>query len=365
MCHVAAADPGSIVYKGSVENLPRGWVDPAVVMRESLTRRLYNRSKVNGEITVPAVPSMLDEYVTMCGNVFADVGRRFSAEELAHLRAVLQGQLAEAYSASPRSSIVISFNAAIAQGLNYHVRTQWSTLEGAYENWVSTREPPLFGTHPDARVWALANEAPDPGALRVLDVGAGTGRNALALARRGHPVDAVELTPKFAELIRGEAERESLDVRVIEGDVFASAEELRRDYGLMLLSEVVSDFRTTEQLRGVFELAARCLAAGGRLVFNAFLAREGYVPDQAAREMGQQQYTTLFTRDEVSAAAAGLPLELVGDDSVYEYEQAHLPEGGWPPTSWYADWVSGRDVFDFDREINPIEMRWLVYQKTD
>jgi hypothetical protein len=65
----------------------------------------------------------------------------------------------------------------------------------------------------------------------------------------------------------------------------------------------------------------------------------------------------------LSAAVSGLPLQLVSDDSVYDYEQAHLPEGCWPPTSWYADWVSGRDVFDLPREECPIEMRWLVYQK--
>ena len=54
--------------------------------------------------------------------------------------------------------------------------------------------------------------------------------------------------------------------------------------------------------------------------------------------------------------------ELVADDSVYEYEKAHLPDDGWPPTSWYAGWVSDVDVFDVEREQCPIEMRWLVYQ---
>jgi hypothetical protein len=130
-----------------------------------------------------------------------------------------------------------------------------------------------------------------------------------------------------------------------------------------VLSEVVSDFRATQQLRGVFELAARCLAPEGRLVFNAFVACTDYTPDDAARELGQQFYTMIFTRHELTSAAAGLPLELVGDDSVYEYEKTHLPEGAWPPTGWYADWVSGLDVFDVARDASPIEMRWLVYQK--
>jgi hypothetical protein len=90
---------------------------------------------------------------------------------------------------------------------------------------------------------------------------------------------------------------------------------------------VVAEFRTTEHLRALFELAARCLAPGGRLVFNMFLARHGYTPDDAAVELGEQMYTRIFTWDETSAAAAGFPLQLFADDSVYEYEKAHLPEG--------------------------------------
>lgn len=329
-----------------------------------MTRRFYYQSVVDSKITLPAVPSMLDEYVNMCATLFAGVGRQFNADELAHLRQVLENQLGQAYSASPRSKIVISYNAPIGATLHYRVDIQWWSVEAAYENWIDTRTPPLFGTEPDARVWALANEAEDASTHWVLEIGAGTGRNALALARRGHPVDVVEMTPRFADMIRSDAQRESLGIRVIVRDVFSSTGDLRQDYQLMVLSEVVSDFRTTQQLRALFELAASHLAPGARLVFNAFLPRGGYQLDEAAREFGQQAYTSIFTRDEMAAAEAGLPLELVADDSVYDYEQAHLPQGAWPPTSWYADWVSGLDVFTMEREKRPIEMRWLVYQKT-
>ncbi len=34
----------------------------------------------------------------------------------------------------------------------------------------------------------------------------------------------------------------------------------------------------------------------------------------------------IFTRDDMTSPAAGLPLELVADDSVYDYERSHLPE---------------------------------------
>lgn len=173
------------------------------------------------------------------------------------------------------------------------------------------------------------------------------GATPLGLARRGFPVDAVELTPKFADIIRAEAQREGLNVHVVQRDVFETLEDLRRDYQLIVLSEVVSDFRTAQQLRGLFELATHCLA-----------------PDDAARELGQQSYTSMFTRDEMATAAAGLPLTLLADDSVHDYEKEHLPEGAWPPTNWYPNWTAGQDVFDLQRDYLPIDMRWLVYRRT-
>jgi SAM-dependent methyltransferase len=334
------------------------------MLREAMVRRMYRRTMAEGQIMVPAVPGLLDEYVQLCGNVCASLGVEYTPEQSAQLKRVLEAELAKAFKGSQRSDIVISFQVPFGTGMNYHVKAEWRTIEADYDHWVATRPPPLFGTEPDARVLALACEAEDPTTHRVLDVGAGTGRNALALARRGHPVDAVEMAPKFADIMRSEAESESLGVRVIQSDVFTAVEGVHEEYQLMVLSEVVPDFRTTHELRGVFELAADCVAPGGRLVFNAFLARPGYTPDDAARELGQQCNTMIFTRHEVTSAAADLPFELVSDDSAYEYEQTHLPAGAWPPTGWFAGWASGLDVFDVPREESPIELRWLVYRKS-
>ena len=192
--------------------------------------------------------------------------------------------------------------------MNYRVATESVTIGGAYDGWVATREGPLFGTEPDARVWALAGEAADPGAHPVLDVGAGTGRNALALARRGHPVDAVEMSPKFADIIRAEAERESLPVRVhgrrrLRDDGRCSP-RLSADHPGRGRTRLPDDGRAARHLR----TRDRLPGPGGRLVFNAFLARPGYTPDGAALELGQQCNTMIFTRDELATAASELPL---------------------------------------------------------
>jgi 2-polyprenyl-3-methyl-5-hydroxy-6-metoxy-1,4-benzoquinol methylase len=340
---------------------PRSF-DPSM-LRDAMARRLYRRAVAEGQIALPAVPALLDEYLTMCENLFASLGVRYTAQESAQLKTVLQRELEKAFRASSRSNIVISYDAPFGTRLNYRVKADVSSIAVEYDHWVTTREGPLFGTEPDARVLALAGETANPETYRVLDIGAGTGRNALALARHGHPVDAVEMAPKFADIIRSEAERDALNVRVIQSDVFTAMEGVHDEYQLMVLAEVVPDFRTPREVRGMFELAADCLAPGGRMVFNTFLARQGYSPDDAARELGQQSNSSIFTRDEVTKAATELPLQLIADDSAYEYEKTHMPEGAWPPTAWFDGWAQGLDVFDVEREESPIELRWLVYQK--
>ncbi|OBK76176.1 bifunctional 2-polyprenyl-6-hydroxyphenol methylase/3-demethylubiquinol 3-O-methyltransferase UbiG [Mycobacterium sp. 1165178.9] len=345
-----------------MQDPPKRSFDPSM-LREAMIRRLYRRLSAEGQIRVPAVPALIDEYVLLCGNVCATLGVWYTPEQSAHLRAALEVELAKAFRASHRSDVLISYQAPFGEGVNFRVQADWRTVEADYQQWMAIRPPPLFGAEPDARVLALAAEADDPSTYRVLDVGAGTGRNALALARRGHPVDAVELTAKFAEVMVSEAAGESLRVNVIQSDVFTAMEGVREEYQLMVLSEVVSDFRTTHELRGVFDLATDCLAPGGRLVFNTFVARDGYVPDDAAVQLSQQCNSMIFTRDEVTAAATGLPLEPIADDPAYEYEKARLPSHAWPPTGWFEGWAGGLDVFDLERDDSPIELRWLVFQK--
>ena len=58
----------------------------------------------------------------MCANTFGAFGRPFDDPQLAHLRPVLESQLTEAYTASQRSNIVITYEAPVGTVLNYHVR---------------------------------------------------------------------------------------------------------------------------------------------------------------------------------------------------------------------------------------------------
>lgn len=336
----------------------------APLVHRALTQTLHRRAMAQGSITLPAVPALIDEYLTLCLTTFGALSIDFDDEQRRHLRDTLRDQLEQAFTGSARSSIVITYDIPVGQIVNYHVRPEWTSIESTYDAWVATRQPPYFGSEPDARVWTLAAEQPDPKTCRVLDIGAGTGRNSLALARRGHPVDALEISGNFAHVLREQARAESLGIRVIQRDLFTARDDLAGDYGLVVVSEVVTDFRSPEDLRRLFELAASCLAVGGHLIVNAFVATAGSEPDEAARQMGQQTFSAMFTQGEVDAASDSLPLELVDVTGVYDYEHQHLPPESWPPTGWYEGWVLGQDVFALGRAEQPIEMRWLVYRRT-
>jgi SAM-dependent methyltransferase len=81
----------------------------------------------------------------------------------------------------------------------------------------------------DLPLWEeLADRAGGP----VLELGAGTGRVALHLARRGHSVTAVELVPELTEELARRASASGLDVNPVAGDVRALA--LGRRYPLVL-----------------------------------------------------------------------------------------------------------------------------------
>jgi hypothetical protein len=136
-------------------------------------------------------------------------------------------------------------------------------------------------------------------------------------------------------------------------------------YDMAFASEVVSHFRFGSPLPTFMRRMSEVLRPGGKLLFNIFLPRPGYYPDDLAREMSEVAWGTLFRREEVTDAIRNLPLKLVSDESVYDYEKQHLPPSAWPPTGWFEAWTQGQSVFPFSAgEQAPIEMRWLLFERS-
>ena len=339
----------------------------ATLLKQSMLRRLPRRVTARGEIMIAAVPSLLDHYQQMLLTIFASLGRVFNDAEKAHMRTVLETWLNKGWEQSPYTRLVVHYETdkPPKTTLSYNVVLNVVTIADEYEHWTKTRTPPLFGAHPDAKVMDLALAQGNPADNPVLDIGAGTGRNTLPLARAGFPTDAVELTPALAQLLREDAEKSQLAVRVFEGDATdRSLGVPHGHYQLIVIAEVIaSHFRGVPHLRQLLEVMVESLRPGGLLLFSGFLPLDGYKPDAMARELGEVFWCTVFTRADFEQAMAGLGLERIDDESVIDYERARLAPEAWPPTGWFEQGSTGGDLFDLPPGRAPVELRWLTYRK--
>lgn len=336
------------------------------VLRQAMLRRLPRRLAASGAFVLPPVPSLFEHFTTQVRELFAALGRVFNDADAEHLRGVLKGQLERAYAVSPYSRVVVRYQTEPPPGtaMHYDVQIELSSVADEYAQWVKLRTPPYFGVHPDAKVLECAHSLGPPAEVPVLDVGAGTGRNTLPLARAGFPTDAVELSPALVSVLRADVEKERLAVRVFEGSALGELGVPSAHYRLLFMAEVIaSHIRSVEEIRLLVEGAARALAPGGLFVFNAFVAKDGYRPDPVSRELSQALWCNLFTKADLSAAFQGQPFELVSDESTHDFEHEHQPADGWPPTGWFVAWARGHDLFDLPSGRAPIELRWLVYRR--
>jgi SAM-dependent methyltransferase len=339
------------------------------VLRQAMIRRLRRRVTGRGQIVLPAVPALLDHYVQALGSIFSALCRPFNDAELENVRTILRTKLEEGFTASPHAKVTVDYatDPPPSTALTYTISHTVVTIAEEYDGWLESREPPLFGAHADAKVMQLAHSLGTPAEVPVLDIGAGTGRNTLPLLEAGFPTDAIELAPSLAKILREEIAKRNFSGRVVEGDALDPALDVPNNhYRLLVLAEVVaSHFRNAGQLRQLFEAAERLLVPGGLLAFSMFLTNGGYKPDRLARELSEALWCCVFTRHELEEAASGLPFARVSDESTYDFELEHLPKEAWPPTGWFSEWARGQDLFDLPADRAPMDLRWLVYKRTE
>jgi SAM-dependent methyltransferase len=337
------------------------------VLRQAVLRKLPPRINTTGEVSLPCIPALLEHYLDELLAIFGALGRKFNDAETANLRDILDRWLLRGWEQSPHTRLVVRYGTepAPVSTISYTVSLDVVSISDEYDRWTGSRTSALFGALPDAKVMDVARSLGEPAATPVLDIGAGTGRNALPLARSGFPVDAVELAPSLANILREKARESETHVRVFEGDATSRKLDLPKSrYGLVVIAEVVSShIYDADHLRRLFEIVAEVLRPGGSVLFNAFVAVEGYQPDLLARQFGLVALCSIFGRREIDKLLSDLGLQRVDEVSTLRYEKEHLPEEAWPPTEWFEDWSDGRNVFDLPRGRAPIELRWLTYQR--
>jgi SAM-dependent methyltransferase len=332
----------------------------------ALLRSIERRYIAEGQLALPAAPALLDHYTELVATHFENLARPLDEQQRAALRSLLAAQLTEAHQAAPQSNVLLRYHVERTPSapIHYAIAVGKSTLEEEYEYWVATRVGPLFGKYPDAKVMDIAASLGSYGAIRVLDIGAGTGRNALPLARAGNALVALELSSSLSDVLIDDAAEAQLNLSVLHGDIFDPNLPLAAgSFELVIVAEVIPHLRSVEQLEALFSRVAEVLVPGGHLLVSAFLSKPGFVSDDLARQIAQICWSSFFVPDELSAAARRLGLELLSDEAVLDYERSHLPAQAFPPTRWFESWASGSDAFDVPHGTAPIELRWLLFRR--
>jgi 2-polyprenyl-3-methyl-5-hydroxy-6-metoxy-1,4-benzoquinol methylase len=337
-------------------------------------RQLFNRIKgignSRGQITLPCVPALASLYVQQILSMFEILGIKFKEERLPELSDQVFAKLQEGYSASQHSQLVIRYQPANPPqiGTQLDVSVEINSLKSFYEKTVSdhfadkleTMETEVFGKHPNAKVVDIAKNLPPKS--RVLDVGAGSGRNTLPLARMDLEVDAIELAEIFSLQLQSLSDRQSLPIKVIQADILNPLVRLPfGHYQLAVLAEILPHFRDPDQVKLTLMKMCDGVAKDGWILFNTFVTQSDFIPSEAERQVAQVSQAFFLTETELSDCLAGLPLEIVSRELVYDYEKAHLPTEAFPPSPWFELWTRGRLVFD--RAEVAIALEWILCRR--
>jgi SAM-dependent methyltransferase len=131
-------------------------------------------------------------------------------------------------------------------------------------------EVPAYVERRDVKFYV--DEAQNAGG-RVLEVGCGTGRTLVPIARAGVQIDGLDSSPRMLDRCRAKLrdEDDAVKERVIlhEGD--ARGFDLKRQFNLVIAPfRVMQHLTTTEDQLRFLDSVARHLAPAGRLVFDVF-----------------------------------------------------------------------------------------------
>lgn len=325
-----------------------------------------------GEILFPCVPKLLPEIIRLMRKNLSALGHELTDDDIVGYHRLLGPKLNEWFEDNSNSRLLFRYSPlepslGLWGGVKIELISRIHTIEDNYSRWAETRTGALFGEYCDAKVMTAAQEiaqGQEPGSVRILDVGAGTGRDTFPLARAGFQVDALELTQVLAQHMVERSQIEGVDVWIINGDFLNREIPLEpQSYDLVFLSEVIAThFRSIGQVRQALIRMCELVKVGGQILFDIFLCVPEYEPTLMIRQLSLVYWTYVITPAELEEALVGMPLELISNESSFEFERDHTPPEHWPPTGWFENWATGRNLFPISSR-PPLELRWLLYRR--
>ncbi len=143
---------------------------------------------------------------------------------------------------------------------------QW--YEELFENYGMKYDSESFTQGTIGECDFLEREIAHNRAARILDIGCGTGRHSIELARRGYSVVGVDLSDSQLERAKEKARAENLQVRFLKHDARKLPFSNEFDMVIMLCEGAFPLMETDEMNFQILRNAAVALRKGGKMIFT-------------------------------------------------------------------------------------------------
>ncbi len=143
---------------------------------------------------------------------------------------------------------------------------QW--YEELFANFSDHYDKQEFTTGTQGEVNFIENEIGHNRATRILDIGCGTGRHSIELARRGYHVVGIDLSESMLAKARAKAKSVGVEVEYRQADARELHFQNEFDLAIMLCEGAFPLMQTDEMNFMILHSAANALRPGGKFIFT-------------------------------------------------------------------------------------------------
>lgn len=178
--------------------------------------------------------------------------------------------------------------------------TQW--YEQLFENYANKYEEEPFTKGTSGEVDFIEKEIQFNKSLGILDIGCGTGRHAIELARRGYSVVGVDLSEYQLAKARSNAQREQVNVQFLRADARNLTFQGEFDVATMICEGGFPLMETDEMNFQILKSAKRALKEKGTFIFTTlnglyplFHSVKDFINSHYENDISQQNSFDLMT----------------------------------------------------------------------
>lgn len=141
-----------------------------------------------------------------------------------------------------------------------------------FSNYAKSYDKECFTQGTLQEVNFLEKEIAHDHKLKILDVGCGTGRHAIELARRGYKVTGIDLSPNQLARAKEKARQAGVKVNFLKKDARTFSFKTRFDLVIMLCEGGFPLMETDEENYSILKNCGRSLKKGGKFIFTTLNA---------------------------------------------------------------------------------------------